>query len=181
MIHNGYPWRKSKKESFTAHYKLISHAPFRIKKKQHSPMWSFSLQRLLCTRKYKWIVTQRQWSFTTDLLQLASHVIDHFYLKNKFILCPEFGERSQNICKREVLHHFIIQTFEQLCFTWLKGQQRFYLLNKIKRNHLQLTASFFTTLLWIKDKGSDLRSFSEQSPRLSNFWISWAVILLKKF
>ena len=46
MIYNGYPWRKSKKESFTAHYKLISHAPFRIKKKQHSPMWSFFLQRL---------------------------------------------------------------------------------------------------------------------------------------
>jgi hypothetical protein len=35
--------------------------------------------------------------------------------------------------------------------------------------------------IWIKDKGSDPRSFSEQSPRFSNIWISCTIILLKKF
>jgi hypothetical protein len=45
----------------------------------------------------------------------------------------QIGERSQNVYKREVLHHFNIQISGQLCFTCLKGQQRFSLLNKIKR------------------------------------------------
>jgi hypothetical protein len=117
---------------------------------------TFSLQRLLSSQKYKWIVFKGQRSFTTDHLQLASHVNDHFYLKNKFILCPEFGERSQNVCKREVLHHFNIQISWQLCFTCLKGQQRFFLLNMITRNHLQLTDSFFTTLHL--NQGQRLRS-----------------------
>jgi hypothetical protein len=68
-----------------------------------------------------------------------------------------------------------------LCFTCPEGQQRLYLLNKITRNHLQLTASFLTTLHLNQRQGSDSRSFSEQSPRFSNIWISCTIILLKKF
>jgi hypothetical protein len=55
------------------------------------------------------------------------------------------------------------------------------LLNKIKKNHLQLTTSFFTTLILNQRQGSDSRSFSEHSPRFSNIWISCTIILLKKF
>ena len=58
----------------------------------------------------------------------------------------QIWNQSQNVHKRETRHHVIIQSSGQLCFTCPKGQQRFYLLNKITRNHLQLTASFFTTL-----------------------------------
>jgi hypothetical protein len=32
-VSNGFPWRKSKEESFTAHYKLIIHAPLLLKLK----------------------------------------------------------------------------------------------------------------------------------------------------
>jgi hypothetical protein len=58
----------------------------------------------------------------------------------------QIWDHSQNVHEREFLHHVIIQSSSQLYFTCPKGQQRLYLLNKITRNHLQLTASFLTTL-----------------------------------
>ena len=135
---------------------------------RRSNMWSFSLQRL-CDQQVQ--VNSAWLYFKASLLISCSWHITWMiiFTWRTSSSSSQIWDQSQNVHKRKVLHHFNIQIKWQLCFTCLKGQQRFYLLNKSKRIIYSSQLASLPRSFENQRQDSDPGTFSERYHKLSNF------------
>jgi hypothetical protein len=118
---------------------------------EHSPIKVIFLQRLFepsSTSEYYWAYCK---DYSSDHRQLASHMSEIFFLKNKFITYPDwrmFSERSRRML---LLWFKIFKSLNSWFFTCLKDQQRLSLLNKI------------TWIIYSSQSANLPRSFENQS------------------
>ena len=143
------------------------------------PCWFLSPKTFVC-KKDKWIVSQGQGNFSTDLLQAVNTRDCSFILEEQVHPLPRFEIIPRTFMRESFFITFLFKLLDSCASRALKDNNGFTCWIRLQGIIYSSQLASLLRSIWIKDKGSDLRSFFEQSPRFSNIWISRTIILLKK-
>jgi hypothetical protein len=125
-------------------------------------------------------VSQGQGSFSTDLLQAVITRDCPFLLEEQVHHLPRFEINLRTFIRERFFITLLFKSLDSCVSRALKDNNGFTCWIRLQGIIYSSQLASLPRSFDSKTKNSDPRSFSEQSPRLSNFRISWAVILSKK-